>query len=95
MTRPIAPPAGEQTFFTDPALDRLMGVTFRLASELHVARDRLLGLEQLLVQKGVLTRNELDAFGPDGADAQDQADQRRAYVANILSPILGEAASKS
>ena len=38
-----APP--EQTFFEDPAIDRLMGVTMALAAEVYILRERLRALE--------------------------------------------------
>jgi hypothetical protein len=41
-------PAGrpEQTFFADPALDRLYGVVWALATEVYVLRDRVGLLEE-------------------------------------------------
>ena len=35
----------EQTFFQDPAIDRLMAVTMALAAEVYVLRERLRLLE--------------------------------------------------
>ena len=40
-----ANPSPEQTFFEDPAIDRLMGVTMALAAEVYVLRERLRALE--------------------------------------------------
>ena len=40
-----ANPFPEQTFFEDPAIDRLMGVTMALAAEVYILRERLRVLE--------------------------------------------------
>jgi hypothetical protein len=84
----------EQTFFADPALDRAMGVIMALASEVYVLRDRLRALEAELAVHGVLPKGALDAEPPPAVLAADAAD-RAAFVAHLLEPLLGEAASKS
>lgn len=83
---PIPPPAAvpdipraEQTFFADPALDRLLGVTMALAAEVYVLRNRLQALET-------------GHGGQAGVEAppEDAAD----FVARLLAPLLGEQQAK-
>ncbi len=84
----------EQTFFADPALDRAMGVIMALATEVYVLRDRLRALEAELAARGVVPKETLDAEPAPAALAASAAD-RAAFVAHLLEPLLGEAASKS
>jgi hypothetical protein len=55
----------EVHYFSDPQLDRAMGLIMQLAAELHVTTQRLHALEQMLVANGALAAGELDAFQPD------------------------------
>jgi hypothetical protein len=84
----------EQTFFADPALDRAMGVIMALATEVYVLRERLAALEVRLAESGALAAGALDAEPSAEVLAAGAAD-RAAFVAHILEPLLGEAASKS
>lgn len=84
----------EQTFFADPALDRVMGVIMALATEVYVLRDRLRALEGELASRGIVPKGALDAEPAPEAAAAAAAD-RAAFVAHLLEPLLGEAASKS
>ena len=85
----------EQSFFRDPALDRLLGVAFSLAAEVQVLRDRVATLELLLERKGVVGREERAAFEPAAADAAALAADSRAFTAEVLQPLLGRQASRS
>ena len=63
----------EQVFFEDPAVDRVMAVLFTLATEHYVLHDRVRALEELLVQKGVVTADALNAPPVDEAAAHRDA----------------------
>ena len=76
FTEPTRP---EQTFFTDPALDRLLGVTMALAAEVYVMRNRLQVLE-----RNAAGHAELELPQEDAAD----------FVARLLAPLLGEQQAK-
>ena len=89
----MSPPhAAEQVFFKDPAMDRLMGVTMALATEVYVLRDRLRALEALLAQQGAVDLQSLNQEVAPDALALHQAD-RDAFAAHVLSPLLGKASS--
>lgn len=92
---PPVPAGPEQVYFADPALDRLMGVVFALAGEVHVLKDRLRAVESILAQKGVLRREELDRWAPSQAEAAELARERDAFVAHLWSNLAGRQSSKS
>jgi hypothetical protein len=85
----------EQTFFPDPAVDRVMGIVFNLAAELQVLRERNRVLEHLLTSKGVLKQDEVESFRGSDAEEQTIAQDRREYVRHLLEPVLGRAASRN
>ena len=92
---PVFGPNAEQTFFEDPAIDRLAAMVLSLAAELHVVQDRLATIESLLDSKGVLRREDIDRYAPDAEREAAIALERRAYVAHLFEPLLGQLASKS
>jgi hypothetical protein len=85
----------EQTYFPDPASDRILGVVFNLAAEVQVLRDRNRVLEQLLQAKGLLAPGDIEAYRGDEAFEESIAADRRDYVRHLLEPVLGLAASRN
>jgi hypothetical protein len=71
----------EQNFFSDPAIDRLVGIVIALAAEVYVLRDRLGRLERRSANKKKVPSTEAEA-------ADTNADRER-FVAHILAPLLG------
>lgn len=94
-TDPVVGPQPEQTFFADPAVDRLLGVVFSLAAEVHVLRDRLALLESLLADRGVVDTAMLDDAIPEGALEARLGADRTALVRHLLEGLPGRLASKS
>jgi hypothetical protein len=93
-TDPVVGPNAEQTFFADPAIDRLVGMVFALTAEVHVMRDRLALLEDSLRQRGV-DLSALDDAIPEGALEAKIAADRAALVQHLLEGLSGRLASKS
>ena len=91
----MLPRQPEQQFFPDPAVDRLMGIVFNLASELQVMRERVQVLELLLTRYGALQAGEIDAFSGTPAEEAAIAKDRREYVEHVLEPVLGRSASRN
>jgi hypothetical protein len=94
-TDPVVGPEAEQTFFADPAIDRLVGMVFALTAEVHVLRDRLALLEAALAERGAIDPARLDVAVPEGALEQRLAEQRTAFVRHVLEGVPGRLASKS
>ena len=80
-------PLPEQTFFSDPVVDRLMGITMALAAEVYILRSRLRTLERSQRQSGhdLADAGELLAHDTE-AERQDAA----AFVEHLLEPAIGE-----
>jgi hypothetical protein len=88
-------PAGrpEQTFFADPALDRLYGVVWALATEVYVLRDRVGVLEEALAETGVVDLAALRAEPSPEALAAARAD-RAAFVEGLMVNLTGRQQAK-
>jgi hypothetical protein len=90
MTRKAArPKRPEQLFFSDPAVDRLMGVVMSLAAETYVLKDRVQALEEQLTSKG-----HLDAAALTAAPSAEKAAEKNADAADfantLLQPLLAQ-----
>lgn len=94
-TDPVVGPQAEQTFFADPAIDRLVGMVFALTAEMHAMRDRLALLEDALRQRGVVDPSALDGAVPAGALEAKIAADRTALVQHLLEGLPGRLASRS
>lgn len=94
-TDPVVGPQAEQTFFADPAIDRLVGMVFALTAEVHVLRDRLALLEDALEKKGVVDSAALESAIPEGALEARIARERTALVQHVLEGLHGRLVSKS
>jgi hypothetical protein len=97
-TDPVVGPQAEQTFFADPAIDRLVGMVFALTAEVHVLRDRLALLEDALKKSGAVGEADLAALEdavPQGALEERIAAARSALVQHVLEGLPGRLASKS
>ncbi len=77
----------EQTFFEDPAVDRLLGVILALGAETYVLRDRVARLEEALEKGGVLQPGATEA--PRSPEAASRAAKdREAFVAALMENLL-------
>jgi len=94
-TDPIVGPQAEQTFFADPAVDRLLGMVFSLTAEVHVLRDRLALLESALAERGIVERAQLDDAVPEAALEAQLGASRAALVRHVFEGLPGRLASKS
>ena len=81
------------TFFSDAAVDRVVGVVLELAGEVYVLRDRLHRIERLLEEKGCLDRADLETMTLEAADREAQLADRDAFIARVLAPMTYEADS--
>jgi len=86
-------PRAEQTFFDDPAADRLMGVVWALATEVFVLRDRLNVLESALAKSGQIDLSEIRAEATP-EELQAQSADRDAFVAHLMDNLAGVQMSK-
>lgn len=71
-------------YFDDPAVDRLYSMVLTMAAEISALRERQDTLERLLEANGTLRREDIEAYEPDRAAAEERALATRAYVARIM-----------
>jgi hypothetical protein len=90
-----ATPQQEQTFFPDPATDRLLALVFNLAAELQVVRERVRVLEHVLEKRGAISRDEIEAVDAGAEVEAELARDRRDFVEHFLAPVTGRAASRN
>ncbi|WP_326641705.1 hypothetical protein OG884_02535 [Streptosporangium sp. NBC_01755] len=79
----------EFDYFRDRHLGKLLDLALQLSTDLHVANQRLHGLEALLVRHGVVAEGELDSLVPDEAERRILERQRDAMM-NRLIRIIAE-----
>lgn len=85
-----AKPAGKRPYFLDAEVERVLAITMSIAQELAVSRQRTDTLERLLLEKGVLSQGEIDAFVPDRAATTERALWNQEYIARILRIVQQE-----
>ena len=78
------------SFFDDPQIDKLLAITMALAGEVSVLRERLDTVERLAEAKGVLSRDEIEAYRADGSAAAERERWRADYLERILRVIHQE-----
>ncbi len=77
--------AGEAPVFTgDARLEKLLGITLSLATELAVTRERLDTVERLLERAGLVDQESVERFTPDDAEAAARNRLHEDYLARIF-----------
>ena len=68
----------------------------KLMAEHWVVRERLMSLETLVLQKGLVSRGEIEGFEPDAEQAGAWAAANTELVRKVLAPFeeLGEEGKK-
>ncbi len=79
-----------QTYFDDPALDRLVAVTVSLAAEVQVLRDRQRALEAVLERHGIPVAAQIERWEPDEAQRRELEAEDDLYVRAVLGPLAAE-----
>jgi hypothetical protein len=70
--------------FSDPAIEKVLGIALSLASEVSVLRDRLDTIERLMDSRGVLPRAAIDSYEPSAAEMAERAARRMEYLERVL-----------
>lgn len=75
----------DAVYLTRPQhMDALFAITMELASELWVMRDRLTVIEQLLDERGNLTREDIENTQPRGEAAERLARERERFLNRVF-----------
>jgi hypothetical protein len=80
----------DQTFFNDPALDRLVSVTVALAAEVQILRDRQQALEGVLRRQGLVSDQDIETWRPDGHDQATIEAEANRFVQAVLGPLAAD-----
>jgi polyhydroxyalkanoate synthesis regulator phasin len=77
-------------FLEDPAVERVLNITMAVAQELAVTHERLDTIERLLERKGLLNRDEIEAFVPTDEQAEERQRWHATYIARVLRIVQQE-----
>ena len=87
---------GKRPYFLEDAdVERVLSIAMAIAGELAVLRQRLDTIEELLETRGSLTREEIDAFVPSPAHAEERGRWQQEYLARILRILQQEAEAQA
>ncbi|GLP96260.1 hypothetical protein [Paraferrimonas sedimenticola] len=76
---------GERPYFLqDKQTEQVMSIAMSLAMELSVTRERLATMEALLVENGVISQGQIDAYQPSKDEADKRSLDTQAYLARVL-----------
>jgi hypothetical protein len=89
MSPPLESPPSPG-YFATPELDWMLHVVQAVAEETAVTRERLMSLEALLAQKGVLAAGELDGYRPDAEETRARIAWHEEFTARLYA-ILEQA----
>jgi len=78
------------TFFADPQVDKLMAIVMALAGEVSVLRERFDTIERLAENKGLLSRQEIEAYRPNPQAAEEREQWRTEYIRRVLRVVREE-----
>jgi predicted nucleic acid-binding Zn-ribbon protein len=76
--------AGKRPWFLDEEIETVLNITLAVSQELATARQRVDTLERLLEAKGVLSREEIEAYAPDKKAAEERGLWTQEYIARVL-----------
>ena len=77
--------SGDAPLFTgDARLDKLLGITLSIATELAVTRERLDTVERLLESGGLVERESIERFRPDDSAVAERNTLHEDYLARVF-----------
>lgn len=78
--------ADRHTYFSDPAVGRLLGVVLAMAGELFVAKAEIEVLKTALAEKGVVTEDDLETANSGDKVQQYFLRERSEYAQHLFDP---------
>jgi hypothetical protein len=83
-----APLAGEDpTYLADPVLDATMRMVVELAAQVWIDRERMLALESLLEEHGVVPRAALEQYHAPPERVAELKRQRDAFIDDVFKVL--------
>lgn len=82
------PLAGDDpVYLPDPVLDATVRMLVELAAQVWVDRERLLVMEQILAERGVVTREAVECFKPGPEQAKRLKEERNRFVEDVFREL--------
>jgi hypothetical protein len=82
------PLAGDDpVYLRDPVLDATVRMVVELAAQVWVDRERLLTIESLLDERGVVTRDAIEHYRPGAARQAAIKAERDRFVADVFKEL--------
>jgi hypothetical protein len=79
-------------FLGNPHVDNLTDALIRMGAEFWAMRQRMMALEKLLEDKGVVVRTALESFRFEGPEKAMSDAERDGYVSRVFSVLSRETA---
>ncbi len=79
-------------FLGNPHVDNLTDALIRMGAEFWAMRQRMMALEKLLEEKGVVARTAIEGFQFDGVEKEKSDAERDDYVSRVFSVLTRETA---
>ena len=77
-------------FLDDPAVEKVLSITMSVATELAVARERIDTLERLLAERGIVSRDDIEAYQPDEDAMAFRGQWHQEFLARLFRIIQQE-----
>jgi hypothetical protein len=74
-------------YFSDPMAEQHFSMTMALMAELAAARERINTLERILVEKGLISDNDVEEYQPDAATGIARQTAQVEYSARVFRPL--------
>lgn len=81
---PRASKGKRSRFFDDPAIDQVMTCLLELMAEFSALRERQDTVERLLAEKGVVTRDDIEAYRPEPAVEAERSEWNAAFIRRVM-----------
>jgi hypothetical protein len=79
-------------FLGNPHVDNLTDALIRMGAEFWAMRQRMMALEKLLEEKGVVARTAIEGFRFGGVEKEHSDAERDEYVSRVFSVLTRETA---
>lgn len=79
----------QDKFLGDPMFDRIMLIVTNLAEELYVTQDRLNVIEDLLDDRGIVRREDIEKYQPSARAGEQPKRSHHEFVARLLNVAVG------
>ena len=77
----------DPVYLQDPVLDATVRMVVELAAQVWVERERRITLETVLETRGLLTREQLEAFKPTASQAAAIKEERNRFIEDVFKEL--------